>query len=128
MYCWLLTALLLSGAETAPKVDPPETVIAAFYPQAGKADEVEALIWEEWETVRRLGLVANDVHHLYRGQSESGQTVLFDMFTWKDHATPDHAPPQVRAIWRKMNAALEKRNGEPHIEIVEVEERIRSRE
>jgi len=123
MYCWLLTALLLSGAEAVPGVDPPETVIAAFYPQAGKADEVEALIWEEWETVHRLGLAANDVHHLYRGESETGQTVLFDMFTWKDHATPDHAPPEVKAIWRKMNAAVEKRNGQPAIEIVEIQER-----
>ncbi len=128
MCYWLLTALLLSGAEAVPKVDPPETVMVAFYPQAGKADEVEALIWEEWETNRRLGLVANNVHHLYRGQSETGQTVLYDMFTWKDHATPDHAPPEVKAIWRKMNAAVEKRNGQPAIEIVEVEERVKSRE
>ena len=128
MCYWLLTALLLSGAEAVPKVDPPETVIAAFYPQAGKADEVEALIWEEWETNQRLGLVANNVHHVYRGQSETGQTVLYDMFTWKNHATPDHAPLEVKAIWRKMNAAVEKRDGQPAIEIVEVEERVKSRE
>jgi hypothetical protein len=49
--------------------------------------------------------------------------LMFDMFTWKDHATPEHATPAVVAIWRKMNAAVEKRNGQPAIEIVEIQER-----
>ncbi len=93
MCYWLLTVFLLFGAEAVPNVDPPETVMVAFYPQPGKGDEVEALIWEQWETNTRFGLVANNVHHVYRGQSESGQTVLYDMFTWKDHTTSEHAPP-----------------------------------
>lgn len=121
MQFWLIAAIALFL--NAVPADPPETVMATFYPQAGKADEVEALIWQEWDTNTRLGLVANQVHHVYRGGSEEGRTVIYDMFTWKDHATPDHAPPEIIAIWRKMNAAVEKRNGKPAIEIVEIEER-----
>jgi hypothetical protein len=122
-YRLIAGCILFTAPMFAASVDPPETVLATFHTVAGKADEVEALIWQEWAVTTRLKLVANDVHHVYRGQSETGETLIYDMFTWKDHATPDHAPPEVKAIWRKMNHAVEQRNGQPAIDIVEIEER-----
>jgi hypothetical protein len=122
-YPLIAVCFFVAAPMFAENADPPETVLATFHTAVPKADEVEALIWQEWAVTTRLHLVANNVHHVYRGQSETGETLIYDMFTWKDHATPDHAPPEVKAIWRKMNAAVEQRNGHPAIDIVEIEER-----
>jgi hypothetical protein len=108
----------------AAPVDLPETVLVTFHPAAGKADEVEALIWQEWGVTTRLGLVINkEIHHVYRGKSETGETLIFDTFTWRDHATPDNAPQELLDVWRKMNHAVERPNNHPAIEFLEVEER-----
>jgi hypothetical protein len=122
-YGFIAVCLFFAVPIFAGNADPPETVMATFHTAAGKADEVERLIWQEWAVTTRLGLVANHVHHVYRGQSEAGETLIYDTFTWRDHATPDHAPPEVKAIWHKLNDAVEQRNGHPAIDIVEIEER-----
>lgn len=96
----------------------PEEVIATYHPQPGKADDLEKLMWQAWETMQRLELTGSPVHHIWRGQSETGEVVLIENFTWKDEEIPDHAPKEILAIWRQMNKVAKK------IDVVAVSERV----
>ena len=47
---------------------------------------------------------------------ENGETYFVEIFTWRDAAIPDHAPPAIQSIWAEMNKLVEGRG----IEIAEV--------
>jgi hypothetical protein len=117
----VVLSLLLGGSARAAPVDPPETVVVTYAPQPGKESEVEGLIRGHFATIARLRLATKDPHITYRDKDAAGRTIFVDILTWKSHATPDAAPPEVEAIWAQMEAAVEKRDGRRGIEIREVE-------
>ena len=118
-----LVAFILAAAPVAaaPAADPPETVVVVYSPQAGKEAAVDDLIRLHFATVRKLRLVTADPHVTYRDKDAGGRPIFVDILTWKSHAAPDDAPAEVRAIWVKMEAACEKRDGRRGIDFHEVD-------
>jgi hypothetical protein len=122
----LLLPLLLAasgpvlGAPGGPK--DPETVVVTFHVREGKEAEMEKLLREDhWPLLRRLSLVREAPHVLVRGKEAGDKPVLREILTWRDHDTPDNAPPEVEAVWKRMYDFVEKRGSAPAIEIEEVE-------
>jgi hypothetical protein len=100
----------------------PETVFVTYHVRAGKEAEMERLMREDhWPLLRRLGLVHETPHVLVRGTEADGKPFLREVLTWRDHDTPDNAPPEVEAVWKHMYDFVEKRGGAPAIEIQEVD-------
>jgi hypothetical protein len=98
-----ILAALLTLFALSMFAETPETVVVTYVPQPGKAAEVQQLILEHWATLKRLDLVTADPHLLYRDGDK-----FVDVLTWKSGDIPDNAPPDVLAIWKKMNAAVVK--------------------
>ena len=109
-----------SGAagETPAK---PETVHVTYHVRAGKEAELARVLARHWPTCRRLGLVLEKPHLIVRGYGEGHRPYFVEILTWKDSDAPDNAPPEVRAIWKDLEALCEKREDRPGIEIDEVE-------
>ena len=55
-----------------------------------------------------------------RGVEAGGKPCFREILTWRDHDTPDNAPPEVHAVWDRMRPLVEKR-GADAIEIEEVD-------
>ena len=70
--------------------------------------------------LKRLNLVFDAPHVLVSGTETGGKPYLREILTWRDHDTPDNAPPEVEAVWKRMYDYVEKRDGKPSIEIEEV--------
>ena len=109
----LLTILAL--AASAQQNAHPETVMVICHAKAGAESELQRVLTRHWNTVRDLKLVSDMPHMRLRGV-ENGQTYFVEIFTWRDAAIPDHAPPPIQSIWAEMNKLVEGRG----IEIAEV--------
>ncbi len=112
----LLFILLVA---TAAYADTPETVLVAYRPKEGNDAEMLRILKDEWATLTKLSLVTGG-HQLYRAEDAAGRPFFIEIFTWKGHEIPDHAPPEVRKIWAEMNAVVEARNGRPGLEFFEI--------
>jgi hypothetical protein len=73
------------------------------------------VIARHWNAVRELKLVLDAPHLTLRRTEAGGRTSFVEIFTWRDAAIPDNAPPAIQAIWAEMNRLADK------IDIVEVE-------
>ena len=104
----------------APADSDTETVIATHRVKRGMENDYLKLLDQQWSTLRKLGLVLDKPHLLMRGQDEPGKTYFVEILTWTDHDAADHVPPEVQAIWNKMNASTEARGGHSAIEFPEV--------
>ena len=116
-------AVALSGALLAGEPDPksPETVLVTYHVKAGSEAAMEKLLREDhWPLLRRMGFVRESPHVLVKCVEDGGRPCFREVLTWRDHDTPDNAPPEVRAVWDRMHRLVEKRGG-PDIEIEEVE-------
>lgn len=117
---FLASSLMSAGAfaqQPAPNSQPePETVYSVSHVKAGKEAAFDKARTEAWAIYQRLGLVLPKPHLVARGTDEAGKTYFVEIFTWKDAAIPDHAPPEVRAIWKQLEAACEPRGGRPGID------------
>jgi hypothetical protein len=112
-------SLFATGGVAASESDP-ETVLVTYHVKEGKADELARMLDLTWATYRRLGLVFEKPHLVMRGEEESG--VFFaEILPWKSHSAPDHAPPEVKALWDQIQFLCERRHGRDTIEIPEVE-------
>ena len=126
----VLALALAAGALAAPAsavpegggAKDPETVFVTYHVRPGKEADMERLMREDhWPLLRRLGLVRETPHVLARGTEADGKPFLREVLTWRDHDTPDNAPPEVEAVWKHMYDFVEKRGGSPAIEIQEVD-------
>jgi hypothetical protein len=81
-----------------------ETVLSTLRARVGSQDELQKTLAQEWSTLRKLGPVLAEPHVLPKGKGESGKTIFVEVFTWRDHETPDHVPPEVRAIWKHLES------------------------
>lgn len=100
-------AFLLLFAAAVARADTPETVISMYYPKAGKETEMLRILRNAWAVYTKLNLVSGG-HQLYRAESEGGTVYFVEIFTWRDNAIPDNAPPEVRKVWAEMRANTDK--------------------
>ena len=104
-----VTIGVLGAQQHAPK---PETVVITFHAKPGAEAELARVIEKHWTIAREMKLV-NDSPHLTLRRVEEGNKVCFtDIFTWRDAATPDNAPPAIQAIWARMNQLVEPRGAD----------------
>ena len=122
----LATSAAAAGAFAGPPPSPvgilpagSETVVVTYRVRPGKEEDLARALAEHWTTVRRLGLVLPWPHLTLQGADENGAPIFLDVLAWKDHDAPDSAPPEVRAIWDRLEALCEKRAGRPGIEFPE---------
>ena len=113
-------AASLAAAAGGPK--DPETVVVTFHVREGKEAEMEKILREDhWPLLRRLGLVHAAPHVLVRGREADDRPYFIEVLTWRDHDTPDNAPPEVEAVWKHMRDIVEKRGAQDAIQIDEVD-------
>ena len=118
----LLILLCASApARTGGGPKDPETVVVTYHVRPGSEAQMEKLMREDhWPLLKRLNLVFDAPHVLVSGTESGGKPYLREILTWRDHDTPDNAPPEVEAVWKRMYDYVEKRDGKPSIEIEEV--------
>ena len=97
-----------------------ETIHSVAHVKAGHETEYAQLSEKAWAVYRHLGLVLDRPHVVLRGTDEKGRSYFVEVFTWKSPDIPDHAPPEVRAIWQQLEGACEARDGRPGIDFSEV--------
>jgi quinol monooxygenase YgiN len=116
------TAPLAAAITNTPVANPDtETVIDRFQVKPGKEADFLKVLQTHWPTLRRLNMVLETPHVVLRGEDDEHKTYFIEVLTWKDHDTPDHAPPEVLAIWKEMEALCERRLGHRGIEFHEVQ-------
>lgn len=113
-------ALLVVAAVGSAQKPVPETVMVTFRAKAGAETELAAVIARHWTTGSALGLFESSPHLTLRGSDPDRKTYFVEVFTWRDAAIPDHAPPAIQAIWGDMNRLTETRGGKPGLEFAEV--------
>ena len=102
----LICAMLLAAAAFA--ADPkPETVMVTAIAKKGFESELAVVFKRHWDAVKAMNLVV-DSPHLTLKRVDAGKTTYFEIFTWKDSATQDHAPLPIQAIWSELNRYSEK--------------------
>ena len=119
-----LVAAALLAAASAAAAGPPETVHVTYHVQSGKLDEFLAALGEHYPAGRKLGIVLAEPHLVLAGKEDGGLPVVIEILTWRDADAPDDVAqkyPSVQAIWDRLNALVEKRNGKPAIDIDEME-------
>ncbi|HEY0783784.1 MAG TPA: hypothetical protein VGE98_15100 [Thermoanaerobaculia bacterium] len=99
----------------------PEAVLVTYRPQSGNVEKLLRVLAKHSATLARLNLLAAEPHLTFRASDNAGKPILIDLLTWKDDSIPDHAPAEVTAIWSEMQSLVEKRDGRPGIDILNVE-------
>src|SRR5579864_1746421 len=115
---WLIIAALSLSSiaqEARPQLPGPgtETMYSIAHVKRGMEARYAELSAQTWAVYRKLDLVLAKPHVVVRGVDSEGLTYFVEIFTWKSADIPDHAPPEVRAIWQQLEQACEKRNGRP---------------
>jgi len=119
----LVVALAAGAAPTAsqPAGEQPETVLITLHAKAGAIESLADVVAKHYDTARQLNLLAPGAPHLtLQAKDADNRTYLVEILTWRDGSIPDHAPADIQAIWKEMNALVEPRSGRPGIDIVEV--------
>jgi hypothetical protein len=116
----LLLLVLSLAAPLVRAAAPTETIVSIARPKAGKESELLAAVRETRAVYERLQAVTGP-YTLYRGSDEAGGAYFIEIFTWRSGDIPDNAPPEIRAMWAKLQSLVEKRNGRPGIEFYAVE-------
>jgi len=112
-----VTMGVLVAQQPAPM---PETVVITFHAKPGAEAELARLIERHWTIARKMKLVLESPHLTLRRVEEGNRVCFTDIFTWRDAAIPDNAPPAIQAIWAQMNQLVESRGGEPGLVIASV--------
>lgn len=117
----VLAALTLNVTTIAQqKKDVPETVHVTYHAKAGSEADLEKAIASQWAVARRLNLLNPTPHVVGRGVEDGDKTYFVEIAEWRDENIPDHAPPEMQAIWKEMNTLVESRKGRPGIDFVQV--------
>lgn len=103
----------------------PHTVFATYRVQAAREEAFFELLREHYPTLKRLGLVTDEIPIIYRGTEGDGRPIVFEIFTWTDEKAPKvaHESPEVARVWEAMGTMVEERDGKPMFEFPHVERR-----
>jgi hypothetical protein len=115
-------AVLTAGLAAA--AGPPETVHVTYHVQPGKLEEFLGVLKQHHPACRKLGLVLAEPHLILSGREDGGKPVVIEILTWKDSDAPDSVPghhPDIKKIWDRLNALVEKRAEKPGIDIDEMD-------
>lgn len=93
-----------------------ETIHSVAHVKPGHESEYERLTAQTWALYIHMGLVLDHPHVVLRGADEQGRPYFVEVFTWKSPDIPDHAPPEVKAMWKQLEQACEPRDGRPGID------------
>jgi hypothetical protein len=102
------------------KKDTPETVFVTYHAKAGSEAALKRAIARQWTVAREMNLLNASPHVVVRGVEEGDKTYFVEISEWRDENIPDHAPPEIQAIWKEMNTLVESRKGRPGIDFVQV--------
>ncbi|HET9793181.1 MAG TPA: hypothetical protein VFS34_01870 [Thermoanaerobaculia bacterium] len=114
----ILGAAILASARFAAAA--PETVHVSYHVQPGKLDELLGVLVQHYPAGRRAGIVLAEPHVILSGKEDGGKPVVIEVLTWRDADDPDDVAtkhPEIKALWDRLNALVEKRGGRPGIEI-----------
>jgi hypothetical protein len=113
---------LPASAQKASDLPGPgtETIYSIAHVRPGMENQYAELSAKAWAIYRRLNLVLKKPHIAIRGVDSDGLPYFVEVFTWRSPEIPDHAPPEVRAVWQQLEGVCEKRNGRPGIDFTEV--------
>jgi hypothetical protein len=118
---FLAVFLLTIGLAAAQLPGPgTETMHSIAHVKNGHEAEYAELSTRAWALYKRLGFVLDKPHVVLRGIDGKGRTYFVEVFTWKSPEIPDHAPAEVKAIWKQLEDACEPRDGRPGIDFSEV--------
>ena len=81
-----------------------------YHVKAGKEEEMIQVLSRAWEIYRRERLVFSEPHVIVQTR-QNGKPRFMEIFTWVSHDAPDHAPAEVKAIWKEMHLFCEAREG-----------------
>ena len=109
-----LTLAALLAQQAAPK---PETVVITFHAKPGAEADLASAIEKHWIVAREMKLVQDSPHLTLRRIEEGNKVCFTEIFTWRDAAIPDNAPPTIQAVWAHMNQLVESRGGKPGLGI-----------
>src|SRR5437899_12917897 len=119
----LFAAAVLTG-RLATAAGPKETMHVTYHVQTGKLEEFLSVLKQHHPACRKLGLVLAEPHLILSGKEDEGKPVVIEILTWKDGDAPDSVPkhhPDIKKIWDRLNALVEKRGEKPGIDIDEME-------
>lgn len=117
----LVFASLLAANAPAQLPGPgTETIHSVAHVKPGHEAEYATLSARTWAVYTRLGLVLPHPHVVLRGTDDRSRPYFVEVFTWKSPDIPDHAPPQVRALWNQLEQQCEPRDGRPGIDFAVV--------
>lgn len=120
-YLLFCAALVAAPAARAGADADPETVLVRYNVAPGKEKAFRAAIAAEWALQKRMHLTTDAPRTLVRGQDASGGTYYVEIFTWVSPSIPDHAPPELKAVWKDLNAACPGDAKSPGIDFSEVD-------
>src|SRR3989475_9900899 len=114
--------VLTAGLVTA--AGPPETAHVTYHVQPGKLEEFLSGLKQHHPACRKLGLVLAKPHLILSGKEDGGKPVVIEILTWKDSEALDSVPGhhlEIKKIWDRLNALVEKRGEKPGIDIDEMD-------
>ena len=122
----LLFVLLVAGALAIPSSviaanEDSETIYSVAHVKKGQEAAYARAAAKAWDIYRRLDAVFAEPHVVARGTGDDGLPYFVEVFTWKSAEFPDHAPAEVKAVWKELETACEKRGGRPGIDFQEVD-------
>jgi hypothetical protein len=96
-------------------------MLLTYHVQPGSEDELKQVLSQAWEIYRKNHLVLAQPHVIIRAADGPSATRFVEIFTWVNHAAPEHAPDEVKKIWDRMQSLCEARDGRVGLEGGEVE-------
>ncbi len=112
----------LRGAGTAPSLPGPETetVLSTYHVRSGQEQPFLAAANRAWALYRRLDAVLPRPHLLAKRVEDAGDLVYVEVFTWRSADIPDHAPAEIKAVWKELEALCRRPDGKSGIEYAEL--------
>ena len=89
----------------------PVTMLVSYYPKKGRKSELLSLIKKHWAVLDRERLVTGMPAQIWRATDKvTKRSYFIEMFQWKDDKASSvaHNTPGVMAVWKPMEAVLEK--------------------
>ena len=110
---------LLRAADAKPAAADPETIYCIYHVKPGHEKAFAEVRANTWAIYRRLDLVQPKPHVVVGGREGPTKPYVVEIFTWRDSAIPDNAPPEVLEAWKKLGAECETRDGRPGIDFAD---------